>query len=116
MNKRFAAAALIAATLGAGTALAHDGHIHTIMGTVMARDDKHLEVKTPSGEVLSIAINAKTTTVRAKKKVAFDEVQVGRRVVVGIGNGEDPLIAGEIQVGVAAPVAAAKGHEGKEPR
>jgi hypothetical protein len=26
-------------------------------------------------------------------------------VVVGIGNGEDPLIAGEIQVGVAEPAA-----------
>jgi hypothetical protein len=26
-------------------------------------------------------------------------VQVGRRVVVAIGNGEDPLMAGEIQVG-----------------
>jgi hypothetical protein len=107
MSRRIAIAALIVATLSAGTALAHDGHIHTIMGTVMARDDKHLEVKTPSGEVLSIAINQKTTTVRDKKKVTFSEVQVGRRVVVGIGNGEDPLIAGEIQVGVAAP---AKGH------
>lgn len=80
---------------------AHDGHIHKIMGTVMAHDAKHLEVKTPSGEVLSIAITGKTTVVRAKRKVALDEVQVGRRVVVGIGNGEDPLIAGEIQVGVA---------------
>ena len=88
----------------AGTAAAHDGHIHTIMGTVTARDDKHLEVKTPSGEVLSIAVTDKTTTVRNKKKVAYSEVVVGRRVVVGIGNGEDPLIAGEIQVGVAAPV------------
>jgi len=110
MSKRIGIAALMIATLGAGTAFAHDGHIHTIMGTVMARDDKHLEVKTPSGEVLSIAVNEKTTTVRDKKKVAFSEVQVGRRVVVGIGNGEDPLIAGEIQVGVAAPATPAKGH------
>lgn len=110
MSKRIGMAALMIATLGAGAALAHDGHIHTIMGTVMARDDKHLEVKTPSGEVLSIAVTDKTTTVRDKKKVAFSEVQVGRRVVVGIGNGEDPLIAGEIQVGVVAPSAPAKGH------
>ncbi len=103
MNRWMAMLALVVGVLGTRIVIAHDGHIHTIMGTVMARDVKHLEVKTPSGEVLSIAVNDKTTTVRDKKKVAFSEVQVGRRVVVGIGNGEDPLIAGEIQVGVTAP-------------
>ena len=86
------------ALCGAG-ALAHDGHIHRIMGTVTARDAKHLEVKTPSGENLSIAITPKTTATRSKRKVPLSEVQVGRRVVVAIGNGEDPLQAGEIQVG-----------------
>ncbi len=85
--------------LFAAGAFAHDGHIHRIMGTVTARDAKHLEVKTPSGENLSIAITPKTTATRNKRKVALSEVQVGRRVVVAIGNGEDPLQAGEIQVG-----------------
>ena len=83
---------------GAG-ALAHDGHIHKIMGTVTARDAKHIAVKTPSGEQLSIAITPKTTATRDKRKVPLSEVQVGRRGVVVIGNGEDPLAAGEIQVG-----------------
>ena len=83
----------------AGTVFAHDGHIHRIMGTVTVRDAKHLEVKTPSGEVLSIAITPKTTATRDKRKVPLGEVQVGRRVVVDIGNGEDPLKAGVIQVG-----------------
>lgn len=92
-------------------AMAHDGHAHTIMGTVVARDATHLEVKTPSGEVLSIQITDKTTFTRAKKKVAADDVKVGGRVVVDIGNGEDPLIARGIQVGAAAaakPAAVAK--------
>ena len=80
-------------------AWAHDGHAHMIMGTVTARDDKHVEVKTPSGENLSIAINAKTVVTRDKKKVSLAEVQTGRRVVVDIGNGEDPLIARGIQLG-----------------
>ena len=82
---------------------AHDGHVHKIRGVVMAADARHLEVKTPSGEVLSIAITGKTTVVRNRRKAPMAEVQVGRRVVVGIGNGEDPLIAGEIQVGVVDP-------------
>ena len=108
MSKAIFTATALLLTLAAGEAAAHDGHIHTIMGTVMARDDKHLEVRTPSGEVLSIAVTEKTTTVRDKKKIAFSEVQVGRRVVVGIGNGEDPLIAGEIQVGPSPAAAPAK--------
>jgi hypothetical protein len=98
-SRRIAFLAVAALTLTVRIAIAHDGHIHRIMGTVTARDAKHLEVKTPSGENLSIAINAKTTATRNKRKVSLDEVQVGRRVVVDIGNGEDPLIAGEIQVG-----------------
>jgi hypothetical protein len=85
---------------------AHDGHAHTIMGPVMARDAKQVKVKTPSGEILSIAVTDKTTVVRDKRKVAIGEVQVGRRVVVDIGNGEDPLIAREIQLGVMAVSAA----------
>lgn len=87
------------ALLASRAAAAHDGHVHKVMGTVTARDAKHLEVRTPSGENLSIAITPKTTAMRDKRKVPLSEVQVGRRVVVAIGNGEDPLQAGEIQVG-----------------
>ena len=99
MNGRMLFVAIAIASFSAATAAAHDGHAHKIMGTVTARDAKHLEVKTPSGENLSISINAKTVVTRDKRKVKVDEVQTGRRVVVDIGNGEDPLIAREIQVG-----------------
>ena len=85
------------------TAWAHAGHVHKIMGTVTARDAKHVEVKTPSGEIVSVAVTDQTSVVRAKRKVAFGEVQTGRRVVVDIGDGEDPLIAREIQLGEAKP-------------
>lgn len=100
-----APAALAALALAAPLAFAHDGHTHTVMGTVTAVDQKHVEVRTPSGEVLSIALDKKTTFMRAKKKIDPAELKVGRRVVVGIGNGEDPLIAGEIQIGAAATTA-----------
>ena len=96
---------LVASILTTVPLSAHDGHVHWVMGTVTARDARHLEVKTPSGEVLSIAINAKTTATRNKKKVDVREVAVGRRVVVDIGNGADPLIAGEIRLGAALPAA-----------
>ena len=111
MNRRWAIVALgVALGVLPWVAAAHDGHIHKIMGTVTARDAKHLEVKTPSGENLSIAITAKTVVTRDKRKVGLAEVQVGRRVVVEIGNGEDPLIAGAIQVGASAPSTSAAAH------
>lgn len=107
MRRTWTAIVLVAVGIALPVALrAHDGHVHRIMGTVTARDAKHVEVKTPSGEVLSIAITPKTTALRNKKKVDLKEVQVGRRVVVDIGNGEDPLLAGEIQVGATLPAAA----------
>ena len=93
------ASILAAALLIPAFARAHDGHAHKIMGTITARDDKHVQVRTPSGENLSIEVNAKTVVTKDKKKVGLAEVQTGRRVVVDIGNGEDPLIAREIQVG-----------------
>ena len=99
MNTKTLLVMAVGLLLCAEGTFAHDGHIHMIMGTVTARDAKHIEVKTPSGENLSIAITPKTTATRDKRKVPLSEVQVGRRVVVGIGNGEDPLMAGEIQVG-----------------
>lgn len=96
---RYLAAALLAILPLVAVLEAHDGHDHLIMGTVTARDARHLEVKTPGGENLSIAINEKTVVTRDKRKVDLAEVQTGRRVVVNIGNGEDPLIAREIRVG-----------------
>ena len=99
------AIALVAFTATAG--VAHPGHIHTIMGTVTDIDARAIYVKTPSGEVLSIAITDKTTVVKGAHKVSIADVQKGLRVVVGIGDGEDPLMAGEIKIGVAAPAPAA---------
>jgi hypothetical protein len=111
---RFAMAAIGATVItflaAVPVALAHDGHIHTVMGTVTAVDQKHVEIKTPSGEILSIALNEKTTFVRAKKKIDPAELKVGKRVVIGIGNGEDPLIAGEIQIGGAPGATSQSAH------
>ena len=104
MTRRTVLLAIVALTIGVRAGAAHEGHAHIVMGRVTAVDTKHLELKTPSGEVLSIAITATTKVVREKKKASLREVQVGRRAVVDIGNGEDPLIAREIQVGVGAAV------------
>ena len=100
-HNRLFALVLAAALAWQTPASAHDGHAHTVMGTVTALDATHLALKTPSGEVLSIAIAAKTTAVRGKKKVSPRDVRVGERAVVDIGNGEDPLVARQIQLAAA---------------
>ena len=108
MNRRTAVfLGIVLLALSSRLAWAHDGHVHTIMGTVMGRDPQTVQVKTPGGETLSIAITDKTTVVRGKKKMAIADVQKGIRVVVDIGNGEDPLIANEIKLG-AVPASARK--------
>lgn len=102
MTRRRALSAILLLAAAAGHAWAHDGHIHKIMGTITVRDEKHLEVKTPSGETLSIAINEKTSVLQGKRKADLAELKVGIRVVVDTGKGESPLVAREVQLGVAA--------------
>jgi hypothetical protein len=106
MNRRTAILlGVVMLALTARATWAHEGHTHTIMGTVMGRDAHAVQVKTPGGETLSIAITDKTTVVRGKLKAAIADVQKGSRVVVDIGNGEDPLIANEIRLGAVASAA-----------
>ena len=104
MSKRTMFVTALMFALVAPFASAHDGHAHKIMGTVLALDTKQVQVKTPSGEILSIALNEKTAVTSAKKKMALSDVHVGGRVVVDIGNGEDPLIAHGIEL-AAPPIA-----------
>jgi hypothetical protein len=78
---------------------AHEGHVHKIMGTVTEHGAAQLKVRTPSGEVLAIVVTDTTTITRGKQKVTKAALQDGIRVVIDIGNGEEPLIARDIQVG-----------------
>lgn len=79
-------------------AYAHEGHAHTIMGTVVAQRDGRLEVKTTDGKTLTIAVNAKTAVLRGKQKAALSGLAAGERVVVDVGNGKEPMIAREIKL------------------
>ena len=102
MSRRIILCVALVAAVTAGTVWAHEGHVHKIMGTVMGRDEHAIQVKTPGGETLSIAVNDKTVVVRGKQKATIADVQKGRRVVVDIGDGEDPLIAREIALGATS--------------
>lgn len=94
--------AAVLAAAAAPAALAHDGHDHKIMGTVSAIHENHLEVLATDGKTSKITLNQKTKIVRGKAPLKPVDVKVGDRVVVNVGNGKEPLIAKQVELGVAA--------------
>lgn len=82
-------------------AAAHDGHDHKVMGIVSMLHENHLEVKAADGKTSTITLNEKTKIVRGKTRLTAADLKVGDRVVVNVGNGKPPLVAKQVQVGVA---------------
>lgn len=80
--------------------LAHEGHTHTVMGTIAAHHDNQLDVKTTDGKIVSITLNDRTSVVRGTGKLALKDLAVGQRVVVNVGDGKTPLVAREVKLGV----------------
>ena len=106
MNRQWiAGAALVTALVVPGIARAHEGHEHTVMGTVTMRHDQQLEVKTTDGKSVTIALNDKTTVLRGKTKLDLAAIKQGDRVVVDVGDGKAPMTAKEIKLGEIAAVA-----------
>src|SRR5262245_39394965 len=91
-----AAALLVLGTVGA---LAHEGHAHTIMGTITAVRDAQLDVKTTDGKAHSITMNEKTAITRGTAKLSAKDLAAGQRVVVDVGDGKAPLVARAVKVG-----------------
>jgi uncharacterized protein (UPF0218 family) len=106
-RKLMAGVVLMAALAFAGVARAHEGHAHKVLGTVTARHDNQVELKTQDGKTVIVMLNDKTTIARGKQKVAADMVKVGERVVVEVA-GEKDMTAKAVTLAAATPVAARK--------
>ena len=105
MTRRFllAAAGAVLLTLPAPVpALAHPGHDHKLMGTIAAVDKGRVTLKTNDGKERTFKINEKTKLLQGKKKGLANDLKVGMRLVVNVGNGEDPLVAKEVTYGQVA--------------
>lgn len=108
MRKNLVLAAAIVATLAIPAALrAHEGHAHKVMGTVTARHDNSVELKTPDGKTVTVVLNEKTTFARGRQKVDGALVKAGERVVVEVA-GEKDMTAKVVTLAAATPVAAKK--------
>jgi hypothetical protein len=104
MKKVVIGAALAAIMLIPVSARAHKGHVHKVMGTVMARHANQLEVKTNDGKTVTIRLDEKTIYERGTQKVDQQYVQVGERVVIDVGDGKT-MTARSIKVGTTAATA-----------
>jgi len=106
--KRWIVAVVIALMGGpVATALAHEGHVHQIMGTVSMRHESHLEVKTTDGKTTVLTLNDKTKVRRGDAIVTLDSIRPGGRVVVTAietkgKDGKTVMVASEIRLAAGA--------------
>jgi hypothetical protein len=106
MIRRFISGAVLLAALAIpGYALAHEGHVHKVMGTVATLHENHLEVKATDGKMSTITLNEKTKILRGKANVKVNDIKPGERAVVTATetkdtNGKPTLIATEVRLRV----------------
>ena len=108
MKKWMIAVAVVAAALLAPRfARAHDGHDHTVMGTIASIDGTNLMVKTADGKQTMVMMDAKTKITQGTTKVDVKALKVGDRVVATGAEQQGMISATSVKIG-AVPAAAAK--------
>ena len=111
MSRRLIVSAVILAALAIPTSvLAHEGHVHKIMGTVSMHHENHLEVKATDGKTSTITLNEKPKIVQGTAKATPEDIKAGDRVVVSATetkgqDGKLVLVASEVRLGAAATTA-----------
>ena len=88
-------------------ARAHEGHDHTVMGTIASINGTNLMVKTADGKQTMVMMDAKTKITQGKATVDAKVLKVGDRVVAS-GPEEKGMISAETVKLGAAPAAAKK--------
>jgi len=83
-------------------ALAHDGHDHTVMGTISSIDGTNLMVKTADGKQTMVMMDAKTKITQGTTKVDVKALKVGDRVVASGPEDKGMISAETVKVGAAA--------------
>jgi len=105
MTRRRSFQVLTAALLGlvlSVPAWAHEGHDHTIMGTVTMAAADHVMLKDRSGKDVTVKVT-KDTKVKATPAMKVEEIEAGTRVVITATQGKDKAYTAKlIEVGAAA--------------
>ncbi len=96
-------AVLAVALLAPRMSRAHEGHDHTVMGTVSSIDGKNLMVKTADGKTIMVMMDDKTKVTQGKTKLELSSLKVGDRVVAAGPEDKNMIMAETVKVGAAAP-------------
>jgi hypothetical protein len=109
MKKWIVAVAGGAVLLAPRFAGAHDGHDHTVMGTIASIDGTNLMVKTADGKQTMVMMDAKTKITQGTTKVDVKALKVGDRVVASGPEDKGMISAETVKLGAAgaAPAKAA---------
>jgi hypothetical protein len=88
--------------------VAHEGHAHSMMGTVTAvhPDMKHVEMKTPDGKTSGFYVDDATKFTQGTKALSLSDLKPGQRVVVSARTEGTKMIAATVKVGAAGKTAA----------
>jgi hypothetical protein len=108
MRNWIVAVVLIVAFAIPAVAVAHQGHIHKILGTVASVLGGHVEVKTTDGKVVAVMLDATTAITRGKAKADVSALKVGERVSVDYMQDNKKMNMAKAIKLADAPVAAKK--------
>jgi hypothetical protein len=105
MSRRLMRAAmlmLVVLVVGAGDAMrAHEGHDHTVMGTVTMAAADHVMLKDKDGKDVTVLVT-RDTRVKGRPSMKVTDIKAGTRVVITGPMEKDQIKAKFIEVGVTA--------------
>lgn len=100
MQNLFRVMVVAAMVLAAGSAgLAHEGHVHKALGTVVSVSDTQLEIKTTAGKALKVTLDGKTTVTRDKVKTDIASITAGERIAVDYNEVKGVQVAAALRLG-----------------
>lgn len=100
---RVAALVLATVLLLPVAALAHEGHMHKVLGTVASVQGQHVMVKTTDGKEVTVMLDNKTTVTRGTTKLDASAIKVGERLSVDYMEEKGMMMAHAVKLGAASP-------------
>lgn len=105
MTRRLLFAVFATLTLLPLGARAHEGHDHTVLGTVTMAAADHVMLKDPQNKDVTVYLNRETKVLRDKKPAKVEDIRAGLRVVITAAvvreNSVEKMVAKVIELGSA---------------
>lgn len=90
---------LLAALAYPAAGLAHEGHMHKALGTIVSVQGEKVEIKTTDGKALTVLLDDKTVITRGKDKLQPTALKAGDRVSLEYMEAKKIMTAHSIKLG-----------------